>query len=106
MKPEEVDHRSPDWDELGNLLGAYLHQDAGDEFGDSWAAVRAYISDNSSSSIARARRQGARLLEIFRTDEEAERAMVKLGLDYYIPADGRTYRDWLIELVDALRRVE
>jgi urease accessory protein UreF len=103
VKPEDINRRDPDWDALGTLFGAYLHQDYDAEYKDAWGAVKAYRSENSSSFVSRAIAQIDRLLEELKTEEELERASQRLGSAFYPPGTGWTYRDWLTEVARILR---
>ena len=102
MNIDALDPNSPEWDDLGDLLGAYLHQDYDVVHGSPWSAIGAFRSENPTGAVSSASSAARRLAHEISDDDEGRRAVNKLGLDYYPPADGYTYRSWLLAVADFL----
>jgi hypothetical protein len=69
---------------------------------DVWNAVRHYRSETNLAHVVRAADQVRCILD---TDDDEQLRVVtdRLGVEYYPPADGWTYREWLTELEKVLR---
>jgi hypothetical protein len=93
----------PEWDELWTLFGAYLNQDFPEEYGDVWNAVRHYRSETNLADVVRAAEQVRCILAADHDEEQLRAVTHQLGVEYYPPADGWTYREWLTELEKVLR---
>lgn len=91
-------------EDLYQLFGAYLNQDFMDEYDGPWDAVRDFCHGYPTDSVARAAEQVRALLESGDDEAQLETATDELGLEYYPPADGFTYRGWLTELGNFLRQ--
>jgi hypothetical protein len=84
-------------------LAAYLHQDWADEYDDVWEAVRDFCSDQSADEVRRSADQVHMLLESELDEKQLMDATVKLGIYYYPPGVGLSYREWLRDLEALLR---
>jgi hypothetical protein len=93
----------PEWDELSQLFGAYLHQDWQDEYDDVWDAVRDFRSGTSALRVAAAADQVRRILDVNREEARLDAIIGRLGIEYDPPKDGWTYLGWLTELEKVLR---
>lgn len=104
MTIDDIDRKSPEWDALWTLFGAYLNQDLDDLYGGPWEAVASFCQGDPASAIADAADEVRRLLDLVEDEKQAEEAVGRLGLEYRPPGDGWTYRGWLAELEKVLRR--
>lgn len=101
---EVNDYNGPEWDELSQLLGAYLFQGWDAEYGDdAWDAVRDFRSGYPAEDVARTADQVRLLLDGDHDEAELDSITGKLGSYYHPPGDGWTYRGWLTELEKFLR---
>jgi hypothetical protein len=83
---------------LGQLVGAYLHQDWDIDYG-SWSdAVDAYLQEAQPEAISEARRELTALISENPSEERIRDEMDQRGCSYYPPGDGTSYREWLDEL--------
>ena len=96
------DHRSPDGP-LGNLFGAYLHQDFDLEFRDVWAAIEDCTSTNPPQWVAAAHRELVEILDDEFDEPSLEALLERYGCYYYPPGTGYTYGEWLREVEVRLR---
>jgi hypothetical protein len=84
-------------------LAAYLHQDWADEYDNVWEAVRNFCSDQSVDEVRRSADQVHALIRSELDEKQLMDATVKLGIYYYPPGSGLTYREWLRDLEALLR---
>lgn len=99
----ESDNEHAEREDLYQLFGAYLNQDFLDEYDGPWDAVRDFCHGYPPDSVARAAEQARILVEGGYDESQLETATDELGLEYYPPADGFSYRGWLTELGEFLR---
>lgn len=98
MEINDLDVHHSRWAMLRTLFGSYLHQDFDAEYGGPWESVSAFASNTDATRKADTARE-ARMLATELHDEHAiAQAMDEFGFSYYPPADGYTYRGWLLEL--------
>lgn len=88
-------YQPPHDSELEQFLGAYLHQDFKDLYGDAWAAVQAYVDNEPLGSRITARAELNDLLRQCHSEKELSDAVAKVGMDYHPPGLGGTYRGFL-----------
>lgn len=81
--------------ELGQLFGAYLHQDYDIEHGSVEDAIRDYRDESSSQERDEALRQIDVLLDAFPNDDDLYAALRKLGFTFAPQRDGETATAWL-----------
>ncbi len=83
---------------LPHFIGAYLHQDWPDEYGDPWRALDDFI-DSEPTQRATLVTEIHYLLTRIEDESELRRIVVEeLGSAYLPEADGWTYRSWLHEV--------
>lgn len=95
MYNQRIDRDAPEWEPVRKFFGGHLHQDYDAEYRDEWEAVRDFATGATPSRIAGAIRGLRLLLASYHDDSELLDATYLLGLGYYPPADGLTYRQWL-----------
>lgn len=80
------------------MLAAYLHEDWPEEYdGDVWRAVEDFAASEPKSIVDSVHRQVRILLE--HINEQAARELISQArIAYRPPADGYTYRGWLVAL--------
>ena len=89
-------------DPLGQL-GAYLHQDWPLDHEDVWDAVQEFARQSSASDLAAALTRAERLRAEDLGEEGLRRVLVDdIGLGYWPPGDGLTFRTWLDQLIEVL----
>lgn len=89
------DVTSERFSELGQLFGAYLHQDYDVEHGSIEGAIRDYRDESSTQERGEALRQIDVLLDAFPNDDDLYAALRKLGFTFAPQRDGDTATGWL-----------
>jgi hypothetical protein len=92
----------PDRSGLAQLAG-YLHQDWTEDYGDVWEAVQDFCSGQSAHAVRRAADQVHMLIESELDEKQLGDAAEELGIYYYPPGVGLTYREWFRDLEVLLR---
>ena len=88
---------------LDTLLGAYLHDDWPVEYPDVWAAVGAFVTENSSEITNGAHAQVSKLLQQGMTETQLLQVLDEFGCGYYPPGDNTTATEFLTRLEVELR---
>jgi hypothetical protein len=101
---EGADPSAPEWQALAGLLTGYLNQGVGDEYGSIEGGFAAFAREWPRDDVWEATGQAHRLLERFPSEESARAAAESLGLAYHPPSAGQSYRTWLVDLQQFLRR--
>ena len=82
--------------ELGQLLGAYFHQDWTLMNSDATVVIRSIVEENPRAELRRAAVEIDELLGLRLSEDELARLFYpELGIYYVPPADGLSYSDWL-----------
>jgi CdiI immunity protein len=94
QKPEALDH----------LMGAYFHQDWVLDHPDEWAVLAEFERDEPTLA-AELPAEIDRVLQHFDSEAELEHYIVRvLGGDFNAAYKGGTYRTWLQQIADHVRR--
>ncbi|MER6234404.1 contact-dependent growth inhibition system immunity protein [Streptomyces sp. NPDC001663] len=80
--------------ELGQLLGAYFHQNFSYFYNSRDEALDEYVSESLPEDLAQAARELDELLSMVSSDQELHTAANALGLGL-LPPEGMTLRQWL-----------
>src|ERR1044072_4717104 len=81
---------------LGQLLGAYFHQDWTAMNSDAAAVVHEIVANNARAALSRAAAEIDELLQRLASEDELARVFYpELGIYYTPPADGISYSNWL-----------
>jgi hypothetical protein len=88
-----------DLESLGQLLGAYFHQDWLDEFENEHAAIDAIVQGEPAEQVAEAVQEIDKLLAGALPESELRKVMVDCVGCYFDPSSNREgYADWLKHL--------
>jgi hypothetical protein len=81
---------------LGQFLGAYLHQDFLDEYGDPDGAITAFLAEAPQDSVTAACNELEKVIPLSGQMDNPEQFLCHVLGCYYAPeADGLTVADWL-----------
>jgi hypothetical protein len=90
--------------ELEQLFGAYFHQDWDLEGPDDQAILARYLEESSETDLQQAIAELQRLLdEPMEENELGDFLLRELGSYYYPMAEGKSYREWLEEVLSVLQ---
>ncbi|MFE1589832.1 contact-dependent growth inhibition system immunity protein [Streptomyces sp. NPDC058737] len=96
--PQATPQTSWEWNKrfpfLGQLLGAYFHQDFSYLYASREEALDEYVGESDPEDRARAAQEIGELLEMVSSDGELRAATSALGLDL-LPPRGMSLRKWL-----------
>nr|WP_275407841.1 contact-dependent growth inhibition system immunity protein [Streptomyces coelicoflavus] len=79
---------------MGQLLGAYFHQDFSYLYASREEALDEYIGEADSEGRVRAAQEIGELVETVSSDQELRTATSAVGLDL-LPPRGMSLREWL-----------
>ena len=87
---------------LRQLLTSYFHEDWTMDRRNFVEVVRNFVQSEPPEVVARASAEARALLASPVPDQSIEEGLGDVGCYFYLPAAGRTPRDWLSEVVSVL----
>jgi hypothetical protein len=89
---------------LGQLMGAYFHQDWDVEANDDRGIVDLFIRGEPALAVQLPAEIDRVLRELDSEDELRHYLLEELGSYYLADSDGNTYRTWLTRIAEQVRR--